>query len=332
VRRILANVTILCLGVVVPACGAPVGPVSAPGPLSQRDASRPSAKPTPTPTPIPFTFTTVDNPNSNDNRVTGINNLAKISGVYGGGEYSNIDEGYTSQTPYSKFQAVEYSEAQGTYAAGLSTGTLVVGYVIDPTSLVGTWGFVRIQGLWSLLEDPKEGSHGNAVTELLGVNDHSEAVGFYTSGAGTNVPFHLDISTKKFTDLHPPGALAAEATGINTRGQIVGWEKTKNGVVGFFLTSDTYYTDWYPGPKATYPLGVNGNDIVAGYYVDLNGSVHGFVLRGPTWGGRVQRWQTVDEPDGARGTWVTGINNANDICGYYKDAKGVRHGFIAIPK
>jgi hypothetical protein len=330
VRRILGKTATLCLCVLVSACGGPAGPDSPSTPLSLPNPTRPS--PETKPTPIPYSFTTVDNPNSNDNRVTGINNRAKISGVYGGGEYSNIDESYTSQAPYSKFQAVQYSGAQGTYAAALSTGTLVVGYVIDPSSLAGTWGFVWIQGLWSLLEDPDEGSHSNAVTEILGVNDHSEAVGFYTNGSGKNVPFQLAITTKKFAALHPPGALAAEATGINTRGQIVGWEKTSNGVIGWFLTDGTYYTDWYPGPKATYSLGVNGDDRVAGYYVDANGSAHGFVLFGPTWGGRVQLWQKIDEPNGARGTWVTGINNASDICGYYKDAKGVRHGFIATPK
>jgi hypothetical protein len=56
------------------------------------------------------------------------------------------------------------------------------------------------------------------------------------------------------------------------------------------------------------------------------------VLTGPTRGGRQQFWQTIDEPNEASGTWVTSINNYDDITGYYVDANGVQHGFVATPQ
>jgi hypothetical protein len=321
----------LC-GLVVSACNGPASSLTPVGATPMRSqAIKPLAGGSATPSPIPFVFQTVDNPNSNQNQVTAINQLGKIVGTFGGGQGSNIYESYTSQRPYDQFRGLNYPGAQGTVTTSLSSNKIQAGYVMDPNSLTGIWGFVRVSGLWTLLDDPNEGPGNYAVTEILGINDSEFAVGYYVNASGIDVPYELSVPTQTFANLQPPGAIQAEATGINGKGDISGFETTSSVTEGFFLKAGTYYPFSYPGAVATYALSLNWSDQIVGYYIDASGAKHGFVLTGPTKGGSQQTWQSVDEPNAAAGTWITGINNHHDICGYYIDANGAQHGFAAVP-
>lgn len=330
-RRVLSlGILVGSLSLILAACNGPASSFLSVTAAKQAPFLGPHANGS-NPTPIPFRFRTVDDPNSKVNAVTGINERKKITGVFEGGSASNIPESYTSVPPYDHFRVINYPGSQGTYVTGLSTNKVVVGYVIDPGTFDGIWSFVRTGNLWTVLDDSNEGAGVHAVTEILGVNGSEFGVGFYEDHAGKKVPFQTDITTESFTELKPPGAKGAEATGINGKSDIVGWEFTSHGVVGFYLLTGTYYPLSYPGAKATYPLSVNWQSQVAGYYLDTHRHAHGFVLTGPTRGGKDQIWQQIDEPHASGGTWVTGINNHDNICGYYVDANGVQHGFVADP-
>lgn len=322
-------IIVLCFsGLIWSACSGPTSGVNSSGALPPNThALKP---PSATPTPIPFQFQTVDDPNSNVNEVTGINQLSKIVGVYGGGSASNIPESYTAQPAYSKFRGINYPGAQGTFATSLSSNKIIAGYVINPPTGAGIWAFVRINSIWSLLNDPNEGTGGNALTEILGINDSEFAVGYYLNNSGVKIPFELNVPAVSFSDLTPPGATAAEATGINGKGNVSGWEQTASGTQAFYLQIGTYYPVSYPNAKATYALSLNWQNQLVGYYVDSQNISHGFLLTGPTRGGSQQQWQSIDATK-AVSTVVTGINNHDDICGYYIDASGVQHGFVAIP-
>jgi hypothetical protein len=331
--RSFSHIVIIALGlaaVAVSACNGPSSSFSPAATFSQPSHVAPSA--TATPSPIPFIFQTVDDPNSNFNAVTGINQLAKVVGVYGGGQSSNVYESYTAQSPYTQFRPLNDPGSQGTYATSLSSNKMDAGFVITPAGKSGIWGFVRFNQLWSLFADPNEGTGNNAVTKIWGINDSQFAVGNYLNSAGVSIPFELDIPTNSYTDLHPPGAVGdAVATGIDGKGNSAGWVTTSKGVVGFFLQAGTYYTFSYPNAKATYALSLNWSDQIVGYYVDQSNAIHGFLLTGPTRGGATQVWQSIDATNATAGTWVTGINNHHVICGYFKDASGIQHGFIALP-
>lgn len=284
-----------------------------------------------TPSPVPFKFQTVDDPNSNTNAVTGINQLGKIVGVYGGGESSNISRSYTSEPPYTKFIGINYPNSQGTYATSLSSNKIIAGYVVDPGSATDVKAFIRNNGAWGLADNPNEGTGSNDETEFLGINDSDYTVGFYLNPSGAAVPFDYDILSNQYTILNPPGMIGAEATGINGKNDIVGWGLTSKGIRGFILKGGTYYEFWKTNAQRTYATGLNWSDQVVGYYIDSSSLSHGFLLTGPEKGGTQQTWQTIDEPNAVYGTWITGINNHHDICGYYIDAKGVQHGFVATP-
>ncbi len=315
------------------ACNGPSSSLSSPGsalPVSQFPASSSA-----TPTPIPFSYKTVDDPNSNQNEVTGLNQLDKIVGSFGGGSGSNIPESYTSEPTYQKFRSTNYPGAQGTFATSVTSNKIVAGYVLSPPQLTGIWAFVRASGVWSLHKNHHEGTGNCAVTELLGINDSKIAVGFYEidSGSGCkDIPFELNVQTEQFTDLKPPGAVQAAATGINGKGDISGWETLSSGkTVGWFAQTGTYYQIAYPGSNDTQATNLNWQDQIVGSYVDSAGT-HGFILTYPTAGGAKRLWQVIGEPKAAGITVVTGINNHDDICGFYKDSNGNYDGFVATPQ
>jgi hypothetical protein len=322
----------IALGVFALLLSACNGPASSMSPLAPLGAHKtmPDAG-SATPTPIPFTFSTVDNPNSKTNKVTGINQLAKIVGVYGGGSASNIWESYTSQSPYTQFRPDNYPGAQGTWATSLTSNKTIAGYVIDPPQLTGTLGFVKTGGVWTLMKDRNEGTGNNAVTEFNGINDSKTAVGFYLDNYGFSHAFVVNTVTETFTNLSPPGAIDAVATGIDGKGNITGWETTSGGTTGFYLRTGTYYTFNYPNAVATWGLSLNWQDQVVGDYEDTSGNIHGFVLTYPTNGGQTRVWQSVDEPKAVGGTVITGINNHDTVCGWYVDSSGNTNGFVAAP-
>lgn len=327
--RCLFLMAVVFCSLVVSACSGIGSSFLSSPTLQQSHVAVPKSKVSPT--PIPFTYTTIDDPNSNTNAVNGINQLGKIVGDFGGGSGSNIPESYSAISPYSKFRNLNYPGAQGTVATSLSSNKQIAGYVIDPGTATGTFGFVRVRSLWTLFADPHEGTGNNAVTEILSIDGSGYAVGFYLNGSGVKVPFELDTTTGVFTELHPPGATSAEATGINGKDNISGWETTSSGERSFYLQSGTYYPIQYPKVQATYATGVNWQDQVIGYFLDSQNVAHGFILTGPTRGGAEQTWQVIDEPNATGGTWVTCMSNHSYITGYYVDAYGAQHGFIGTP-
>jgi hypothetical protein len=332
--RLYASITTalgLC-ALVFSGCNGPTSSMSSLQELPQGSRAVMPLSGSATPTPIPFKFVTVDDPNSNVNRVTGINQLAKIVGSFGGGSGSATPESYTSEPAYIKFRGANYPDAQGTTATSLTSNKVIAGYVANPQGLDGTWGFIRARGVWTLLKDRKEGKGNKAVTEVLGINDSEIAVGYYLNTSGASAPFVLNAVTEQFTDLTPTGAASSEATGINGKGDISGTETLNSGKVeGFFLEIGTYYPLTYPNSKATQAISLNWQDQIVGEYEDSAGAIHGFILTGPTAGGEKRQWQSVDEPNAAGTTVITGITDKDVICGWYIDGNGNVDGFVGTP-
>ena len=327
----IATISIGLCAVAVSACNGPTSSFSPPANSIAQSHVRGAAA-SPTPSPVPFVFQTIDDPNSYQNRVTGINQLGKVVGVWGGGQGSSLWQSYYAVSPYTKFRPINYPGAQGTYVTSLSSNKIQAGYVIDPGGQTEISGFAKIGGVWYTFNDPNQGTGNNAVTEIWGVNDSEYAAGFYVNSSGNDVAFELNIPTNTYTDLAPPGATGAvQATGIDGKENMSGWEVTASGAKGFFYEAGTYYALAYPGATNTYALSLNWQDQVVGSYTDQAGMSHGFMLTGPTRGGSQMLWQSIDAPNATQGTWVTGINNHGQICGYYVDAAGHSHGFLANP-
>ncbi len=112
------------------------------------------------------------------------------------------------------------------------------------------------------------------------------------------------------------------ATGVNDRGQIVGYAVLQGGTKGFLREKSGALRTLpaSPADSAPIPNAINNQDEIVGSYDGQDSTMtHGFLLRRG-------RYTTIDFP-GTSSTYCTGINNSGLITGYYLEGD-VAHGFL----
>jgi hypothetical protein len=130
--------------------------------------------------------------------------------------------------------------------------------------------------------------------------------------------------TYSFTTFDVPGSssFATRLNGINSSGQIVGFDGTNNS--GFLLDNGRYTTLQVPGATETVAYGINDSTgQIVGYYSDPAGNFHGFLFDQGS-------YSTLDVP-GSKWTYANGINASGQIVGSYTDAADAAysaHGFL----
>jgi hypothetical protein len=107
----------------------------------------------------------------------------------------------------------------------------------------------------------------------------------------------------------------------------------RNGVITGIPIADPVIPQVPGEPGATFVfsqvLGINDQGIAVGYYGDSTTSQHGFLYNTKT-----GQYFFLDDPseafnNGVEVTQITGITNSGEITGFYSDANGVFHGFVA---
>jgi hypothetical protein len=78
-------------------------------------------------------------------------------------------------------------------------------------------------------------------------------------------------------------------------------------------------------------LGIDDAGLAVGYFGDSTTSQHGFFFNTNT-----DTYTFLDNPaamfhNGVEITQITGITNSGEIAGFYTDANGTFHSFVAIP-
>jgi PEP-CTERM motif len=188
----------------------------------------------------------------------------------------------------------------------------------------------------------------------FGINDKGNIVGQFNSANGAIPGFYLpNIGSSAFTQINAPAGSAVNivnAQGVNDNGLVVGFYEGNDGQVhGFdagifnamngFLAGNAIPDPTVPAvagePGATFVfsqiLGINDEGLAVGYYGDSTTSQHGFLYNTNT-----GTYTFLDDPaeafsNGVEVTQITGINNAGDLSGFYTDANGVAHSFLATP-
>jgi hypothetical protein len=172
--------------------------------------------------------------------------------------------------------------------------------------------------------------------QLLGINDSGVIVGYFGSGAQghPNIGYEISPPYTKYSANMMPGSVQTQATGINNAGLTTGfWAPTNTGMdanFGFVRVPDsskfTYTSVTDPAEaaplQADQALGINNNNVVAGFYADVNGNAHPFTYSMQT--GEYSTFQL----GGAVSSFATGINDNGDVCGYYLGVKGHSVGFV----
>jgi hypothetical protein len=170
------------------------------------------------------------------------------------------------------------------------------------------------------------------VDQLLGVNNHDVAVGFFANASGMNRGYTYNINTRRFNRVLVPGVAglgpSLTAAAINNNGDIAGfYNKTSSRVDAFLkLSSGRFTTIAFPGAAMTQAFGVNDSGEVVGTYTV--GTGNNAVTHGFTWLGG--QFASVDI-GGASATTINGVNDEGDLVGFFTDAKGNTDGFFGLP-
>ena len=273
------------------------------------------------------------------NQLLGVNNEGVIAGYFGSGAQGHPNQGYLL-LPNGSYLNENVPGSVQTQVTGLNDRGVTVGFssqMNNANQVNDNSGFYAAGGRFHTVNFPTGDNASPPVDQLLGVNDHDVAVGFYTNGQGSNRGYTYDIRTHQFSRVLVPGAPAGQAgpsltaAGINNRGDVTGFYAASSSQTDAFLrlSYGRFLTLAVPGASMTQALGVNDRDEVVGVYTVGSGSnaqTHGFTWR-PGYG-----FRTVDDPHGIGATTVNGVNDAGVLVGFYTDAAGNTDGMIAQPR
>ena len=274
-----------------------------------------------------YNFSSFDGPGNNagGTTVNGINNNGQVVGFT-----SNNGATPTLLTNFIR-------NADGTFThlninndpLGMANGINNVDTVVGGSNNLA---FTLSNGIFSTIP-----SVTNAVQSevAFGINDSGLVVGQFTDSHTATTPGFLDVGGT-FTILNPViNAAVTNAQGVNNLGLVTGFYSTDGAHQhGFFYSSSTHQfilaaDPVIPNLFLTQFLGINDLGLVVGYYQTNDGSQHGFLYNKQT-----QTYTFLDDPNaavsGVSVTQITGINNSDEITGFYVDAAtGIQRGFIA---
>ena len=271
------------------------------------------------------------------NQLLGINNEGVIAGYFGSGAAGHPNKGYVLRPPFAQrdFGNENFPRARQTQVTGLNDRGVTVGFWSTQNTASmsnNNFGFYSMGGRFFPVNFPTGTPSKPPVDQLLGVNDHDVAVGFFTNASGQNRGYTYNINTRKFGRVLVPGTAglgpSLTAAGINNHGDVAGfYNKTATTVDAFLkLHTGRFITLAFPGAAMTQAFGVNDSNEVVGTYTTGTGNAavtHGFIWQNGT-------FASVDI-GGASATTVNGVNNEGDLVGFYTDAKGNTNGFMALP-
>ena len=269
------------------------------------------------------------------NQLLGINNKGLIAGYFGSGAQGHPNKGYLLHPPYGQhnYTNENFPGSVQTQVTGLNDNGVTVGFwsSMNTASMTNNnFGFWEQNGRFHNADFPTGDAASPPVDQLLGVNDHDVAVGFWTDAQGNNHGYEYNIKTHRFSTVTDPNAPSASLTAaaINKHGDVAGFytNPSTGNTDGFLKVGRTFIDLAVPGASSTMALGVNDHDEVVGTYTVGSGS--SAVMHGFTWKPG-QGFTTVDDPHGIGTTTINGVNNAGDLVGFYVDAAGNTDGFLA---
>jgi uncharacterized membrane protein len=288
-----------------------------------------------------YHFLNFDGPNAGTNaaagtNMNGISNTGTVVGfdIDNNGAFHNFTASPLSST---RANPLNVNGSTAAMALGINSAGTVVGSDGNGNAFFLTGGSVHTF-------IPTGGTSATA----FGINDHGTIVGQYST-ANATPGFIRSGANSDITLNAPSGPNVVNAQGINNNGLVVGFylgtdgqdhgfQANANNAVGGMLTGTAIADPTIPPvpgePGATFVfsqiLGLNDQGFAVGYYGDSTTSQHGFLYNT-----RTGRYTFLDDPAeafnnaGVEVTQITGINNAGEITGFYSDANGVFHGFVA---
>jgi probable HAF family extracellular repeat protein len=254
-----------------------------------------------------YDFKTIAVPQAVMTFAYGINDLGDVVGVSADDYY-----GYTAK-PFL-FSDGQYSElgvagARTMAAFGINKHGVIVGILSGAT--LGQHGFIMDEANTTLLDGRADSVNNNPDTVLVGyraTEKFGQAAYLWRAGNYLNL-VNPDL----------PGILGSAATGINDKGDVVGYWFTDNGACCLKTQGWVIKAGNLAFTGDLIPLGINSDGLIVG----LAGAGNdGAILENGV--------VTLIKYPGADYTQIHGINNKGVLVGYYLKA-GQNYGFVATP-
>lgn len=255
------------------------------------------------------------------NQLLGVNDNGEIAGYFGSGNPGHPNQGYTLEQ--GAYTPENFTGSVQTQVTGLNNNGLTVGFWADQNN--DNFGFVDNKGVFTNVVDPNTGTAGVQTNQLLAVNDHNIAAGFYVDANGVSHGDTYNILNHQFNEITINGATAVTAAAINNSNQVGGFYTNSAGVTeGFVQTGSNLQSIMINGEVSTEILGLNNKGMADGVVVDGNDAMHGFIYNINT-----GAYTIYDDPNGIGTTTFNGINDAGQVTGFYVDAAGNTDGLLA---
>jgi hypothetical protein len=285
-----------------------------------------------------LTFQDVINPgDATFNQALGINSSGEIAGYFGSGAAGHPNKGYTTNPPYTSFTPENFPGSVQTQVTGINDLGNTVGFYSFTNMGVGldsNFAFVNIGGTFSTADNPGISPGPPPLfDQLLGINNSNLAVGFYTDAAGNTHGYTFNANTltssgpiDASTSICNAGTTTTAA--INNSGQIAGTciSATTGLMEGFLDNMGTFTAVPSPVSGANVMLtGLNDNDLAVGVETLSSGAMYGLICNTLTLG-----CLQVNDPNSTPTPMTTfnGINDKNQIVGFYVNAAGDTIGLV----
>jgi hypothetical protein len=275
------------------------------------------------------------------NQLLGINNEGVIAGYFGSGIIKHPNKGYEIVPPYAQgdIHSENFPNSKQTQVTGLNDKGVTVGFFStqnNASNVNNNFGWYASGGHFHEVNFPTGTPFKPPMDQLLGVNNHDIAVGFFINSGNMSRGYTYNIAKKTFSRVLPPGGTngnpgtSLSAAAINDAGDVAG-SYVVNGTTDAFLklTNGDFIKIVAPGSDVmmTQAFGLNNADTVVGTYTLKNGDTYGFLYRlghGLT--------TNISDPDGVGATVLNGINNEGDIVGFYTASGSTNvDGLVAYP-
>jgi uncharacterized membrane protein len=251
--------------------------------------------------------------------------IAVFAALLGSASLHATENGFTFTTidfPGAPQTVLNEINAQGQIVGFYGPGTIYIG--------VPAHGFLLDKGTFRTIDFP-----GANYTVPIENNPRGEIAGYYLDSGGLYHGFVLNGGTYTSIDAPFPGAAGTTLIGpINPQGQIAGLYTASSGQLGGFLLNGGVFTllPQFPGSIGSSPSGLNASGHITGDWLDPNGNTyHGFLLVNGS-------FTRLDDPEAGKlnctnspnncTTFVTSINDHDQIVGWFVKDDGTTHGFL----
>jgi uncharacterized membrane protein len=199
---------------------------------------------------------------------------------------------------------------------GINNAGTIAGYYGDGTLVLNN-GFTTVPPYTAFTA---ENFPGAVQTQVVGISNTGETVGFYIDSAGVNHGF-TDIRGTFTSVSNPNTTTVTQLLGVNAKGEAAGYYTDAAGnFVPFTWRSGTFKPITFAGEVSAQATDVNAAGVVTGFNMTSGSTSHGFLdVRGTV--------TTLDFP-GSVFTQAFGLNDCGEVVGSYVDAAGNTHGFI----